>query len=100
MSPIAFQSSTGRPPSNDLRLFVKQNSEEKFKENYYERKQTLENQLCSLAEEKKQLSFELSRIPKTGAKSLKRQGELENHLDEIDRQMASTRREMRQSGVL
>eukprot|EP00842_Homolaphlyctis_polyrhiza_P004670 jgi/Hompol1/5203/HPOL_004298-RA len=47
-----------------------------------------------------QLTFELSRIPANGAKNRKRQTEIEELLDEIDRKMAAVRKRLKQMGAL
>jgi predicted nuclease with TOPRIM domain len=67
---------------------------------YFERKEQLEQQLRQLAEEKSKLTFELSRIPKTGAKSRQRFAEIEANLDQVDHNMATTRKMMKDLGFL
>ena len=67
---------------------------------YFERKEVLENQLRQLAEEKSKLTFELSRVPATGIKSRQRSNELEVQLDQVDRKMATTRKQMKDFGFL
>ncbi|KAJ3302867.1 hypothetical protein HDV03_004497 [Kappamyces sp. JEL0829] len=108
-TPAGGGQAAARPPSKELRRFVMQSmsspedvrsAQSRFKDSYYERKDVLEKQLLKLADEKKKLAFELSRVPSTGVKALKRQGELESLLDEIDRQMSSTRRQMKNHGLL
>ncbi|KAJ3313550.1 hypothetical protein HDV04_001778 [Boothiomyces sp. JEL0838] len=67
---------------------------------YYEQKEELETDLKSLSDEKSKLIAELSRIPSTGAKSRQKQSELESLLDEVDKRMATTRRKMKELGLL
>lgn len=73
---------------------------------YFERKELLDNHLATLAQEKQQvlmsneLTFELSRIPSSGAKARQRQNEIEIMLDNVDKQMANTRRKMKDFGFL
>jgi len=67
---------------------------------FYSRKQDLEEELRDLTEERSKLTFDLSRVPSTGAKSLKRKDELETMLDLVEHRMSSVRRKMKEFGVL
>ncbi|KAH6567588.1 hypothetical protein BASA60_008983 [Batrachochytrium salamandrivorans] len=68
----------------------------------------LDKELRTLADEKSQLTFELSRIPangssvssSVGAKGRRRLAEIEEQLDSVDRKMAAVRKQMKQMGVL
>lgn len=106
LSPLKQFSKPVRVPTNDLRQYVSQTFQKQnqsdlefFKDEYYRRKEQLDNQLRLLSDEKKKLSFELSRVPSVGAKALSRQSELESMLDSVDSQMAAIRREMKEFGI-
>jgi hypothetical protein len=116
VSPVPSQytsasSSRIRLPSKELRDFVKDNQSDfdedeqersimlSERDQYYQRKNTLESALRNLESEKKKFTFELTRIPRNGAKALRRQNELETMLDNIDREMASIRKKMKDFGL-
>jgi hypothetical protein len=69
-------------------------------ESYYEKKEMLEAELWELSEEKKRLTFELSRIPSSGHKAITRQEEIDQLLDLCDQNMARVRKQMRDQGFL
>ncbi|KAJ2996322.1 hypothetical protein HDV02_006643 [Globomyces sp. JEL0801] len=93
-----------KSPFHDYRRnsYTSNSSRTKMEEpiDYFVQKESLEVTLRELVDEKAKLTFELSRVPSSGVKARQRQGELENLLDEVDRKMAATRRQMKDFGIL
>lgn len=78
------------------------NRETENYDDYFERKTIMDNQLSRLTQQKSGLIFEQSRIPSHGgsAKSRKRIIEIDDLLDKTDLEISSTRKLMRDYGLL
>ena len=63
-----------------------------------ESKELLEKQMATLLSKQKELNFELVRIPTSGHKSKLRMEVTEEKLEDVERQMASIKRKMKQQG--